>query len=70
MKTAYVDTSCLVAISFGEKGSARVRQSLLAYDEILSSNLLEAELRSALRRENFSADPSELLSPGSTRIVR
>ncbi len=63
MKAAYVDTSCLVAIAFGEKGSAQVRQSLLAYDEILSSNLLEAELRSALRRENFAADPGELISP-------
>jgi predicted nucleic acid-binding protein len=62
MKAAYVDTSCLVAIAFAEKGAARVRQSLLAYDELFSSNLLEAELRSALRRENITADPSDLLS--------
>jgi predicted nucleic acid-binding protein len=63
MKAAYVDTSCLVAIAFEEKGFARVRQSLLAYDEVFSSNLLEAELRSALRREKFTADPGELISP-------
>ncbi len=62
MKAAYVDTSCVVAIAFGEKGSARVRQSLLTYDELFSSNLLEAELRSALCREKISADPGELIS--------
>jgi len=49
MKAAYVDSSCIVAVAFGEKGSARVRQSLLVYDELFSSNLLEAELRSALK---------------------
>jgi hypothetical protein len=62
MKAAYVDTSCLVAIAFGEKGSARVRQSLLVYDELLSSNLLEAELRSAFRREKNTDDPGDLIS--------
>jgi predicted nucleic acid-binding protein len=62
MKAAYVDTSCVAAIAFGEKGSARVRQSLLAYDELFSSNLLEAELRSALSREKITADPAELIS--------
>ena len=63
MKAAYVDTSCIVAVAFGEKGSARVRQSLLSYGELFSSNLLEAELRAALRRENSTADPVDLISP-------
>ncbi|MEK6375993.1 MAG: PIN domain-containing protein [Acidobacteriota bacterium] len=62
MKAAYVDTSCLVAIAFGERGAARVRRSLLLYDELLSSNLLEAELRSALRREKVTADAGDLIS--------
>lgn len=62
MKAAYVDTSCLVAIAFGERGAARVRRSLLLYDELLSSNLLEAELRSALRREKVTADAVDLIS--------
>jgi len=62
MKAAYVDSSCIVAVAFGEKGSARVRQSLLVYDELFSSNLLEAELRSALSREKITADPGELIS--------
>ncbi len=62
MKAAYVDTSCLAAIAFGETGAAGVRRSLLAYDELFSSNLLEAELRSALSREKVTADPGDLLS--------
>jgi predicted nucleic acid-binding protein len=62
MKAAYVDTSCLVAIAFAESGSTRLARSLRSYDDLLSSNLLEAELRSALRRENVTADSSELLA--------
>lgn len=62
MKAAYVDTSCLVAIAFGEPGSKEVARILRSYDELFSSNLLEAELRSALRREEIDGDPGELLT--------
>lgn len=62
MKAAYVDTSCLVAVAFAEAGATRLRRSLQSYDVLLSSNLLEAELRSAVRRENVAADPSDLIS--------
>ena len=62
MKAAYLDTSCLVAIAFGEAGASRVARSLDTYDLLLSSNLLEAELRSALRREELETDPATLLS--------
>ncbi len=62
MKAAYIDTSCLVAIAFGERGAARLVRSLQSYDALLSSNLLEAELRSALRRENVETAPDDLLS--------
>ncbi len=62
MKAAYVDTSCLVAIAFGERGSAQLARSLRSYDDLLSSNLLEAELRSALRREKVTVDPADLLA--------
>jgi predicted nucleic acid-binding protein len=62
MKAAYVDTSCLAAIAFGEAGAAGARRAILAYDELFSSNLLEAELRSALSREKVTADPGDLLS--------
>lgn len=62
MKVAYVDTSCLVAVAFSEAGAARLKRSLASFDILLSSNLLEAELRAALRRENVGADPGDLLS--------
>ena len=62
MRAAYVDSSCLVAVAFAEAGSARIVRSLESYDVLLSSNLLEAELRSAVRRENVAADPGDLIS--------
>lgn len=51
MSVAYVDTSCLVAIAFGERGAKAVERNLKEFDELVTSNLLEAELRSAFRRE-------------------
>lgn len=44
MKVAYVDSSVLVAIAFGEKGFARQVKRLQGFDRLVSSNLLEAEL--------------------------
>ena len=57
MRVAYVDTSWLVAIAFGEASAATRSRKLDRYDEIVSSNLLEAELRAALVRENVAAEP-------------
>jgi predicted nucleic acid-binding protein len=51
MNVAYIDTSALVAIAFGEDAGSELADRLREYDEILSSNLLEAEFRSALARE-------------------
>jgi predicted nucleic acid-binding protein len=48
---AYVDTSCLVAIAFGEKGATATERRIAEFDEIVASNFLEAELRSAFARE-------------------
>lgn len=62
MRAAYVDTSCLVAVAFAEAGSSRLMRSLQSFDVLLSSNLLEAELRAAVRRENVAADPGSLIS--------
>ncbi len=62
MKLAYIDTSCLVAIAFGEAGATKVASRLERMDRLFASNLLEAELRSALARERLSADPAGLLS--------
>lgn len=51
MTAAYVDTSCLVAIAFGERGGAAMARRLQGFDEIVSANLLEAELRATFARE-------------------
>jgi hypothetical protein len=59
---AYVDTSCLLAIALGERGAERLAAQLAGYDRLLASNLLEAELRSALRRERVTAAAEPVLS--------
>jgi predicted nucleic acid-binding protein len=56
MRTAYVDSSYLLAIVFVEPGAARLVRNLYRYELLISSNLLEAELRSALQRENMEDD--------------
>jgi hypothetical protein len=62
LKTAYVDSSTLVAVALGEPASARVAASLRGFDEVFSSTLLEAELRAALAREGLTADVEALVS--------
>lgn len=62
MSLAYVDTSCLVAIAFDEPRAATIAARLRRFQRLLSSNLLEAELRSALRRETVAGQPLHLLS--------
>lgn len=59
MSLAYVDTSCLVAIAFDEPGATRLAARLERFDRLFASNLLEAELRSALTREGV-ADGREI----------
>jgi predicted nucleic acid-binding protein len=51
MTWAYVDPSCLVAVAFKESSAAGLRKRLAGFGRLLSSNLLEAEFRAALRRE-------------------
>lgn len=58
MRVAYVDTSCLVAVAFGEPGADVWAQRLAGYDELVTANLTEAEFRAALHREGVEgADP-------------
>jgi len=59
---AYVDSSCLVALAFGEPGARKVAARLRRFDRLFSSNLLEAELRSALVREGVDGHIEDLLS--------
>ncbi len=61
MKLAYVDSSAIVAIAFDEPGATTMADRLAGYDVLFSSPLLEAELLSALCREQLEADPSTLL---------
>jgi predicted nucleic acid-binding protein len=56
MKPAYVDSSCLVAIAFGERGGAALARRLESFDCLLASNLLEAELLTAFLREGVAPD--------------
>ena len=62
MKLAYVDTSFVVAVALGEKGASRHAARLGRFQRLISSNLMEAELRAALAREEVDSDPAPLLS--------
>lgn len=58
MSVAYLDTSCLVAVAFAEPGWKKLARRLSSYRDLVSSNLLEAEFRSALAREGVEGgDP-------------
>lgn len=61
MSTAFVDTSCLAALALRERGSEAVQRRLSRFDLLAASPLLEAELRSAFRREGLDAE--ERFSP-------
>mgnify|MGYP006272908681 CR=1 FL=1 len=60
MAIAYLDSSCVVAIALGEAASRPVIKALRKFDRLLSSNLLEAEVRAALEREAVRAHPDTL----------
>ena len=51
MTTAYLDSSFLLAIVFGEPRAAPLRRVLAGFDRLLSSDLLVAECLSAAQRE-------------------
>ena len=58
MSAAYVDTSALAAIAFDEPGAVTLTGQLAGSDSLLSSNLLEAELRAAFAREGVEFQES------------
>ena len=60
MSVAYVDTSVLTAIVFDEPGAAAYAQRLDEFARLISSNLLEAELRAAFARENLRFQESAM----------
>ena len=57
---AYVDSSAVVAVARNEPGSESVVQRLASFRQLLSSNLLEAEVRAAFAREGDSLEPGAL----------
>lgn len=61
MAVAYVDTSSLVAIAFDEPGGQEMADELEGYTRLVSSNLLEAELRATFLREKVKGG-EDLLS--------
>ena len=62
MRTAYVDSSCIVAVVFEEPTYPGLGSKLGGYDVLFSSNLLEAEVRAAVQREDPGLQPDEILS--------
>ena len=56
MSTAYVDSSALVAIAINEEHSAMIESRIEGYSQLLSSILLDAEVRSAFAREERLLD--------------
>ena len=61
MSVAYVDTSVVVALAFAEKGADSLATKVAGYSRLVSSNLLEAELRAACGRERQPV-PAHLLA--------
>lgn len=69
MELAYVDTSVFVAIAFDEPGSAELAETLESYETLVSSNLLEAELRASLVREGLEEGHAEVLDRFLARLT-
>lgn len=60
MSVAYVDTSAVVAIVFGEPGGSALARRLAGFDELVAGNLLEAELMAAFEREAVPFEPASV----------
>ena len=61
MSAAYVDTSAIVSVAFVEAGADEIAHRLRGFRDLMSSNLLEAELRSVCAREG-KPFPGDLVS--------
>ena len=64
MTEAYVDTSAVLSVAFNESGWERVASRLSGFSHLVSSNLLEAEVRSAFARNRWSFDPAIITNIG------
>ena len=67
---AYVDTSAALAIAFQERDWELTARRLAGFPVQVSSNLLEAEMRSAHERDNLAFNTSVVSSIGWVNPVR
>ena len=67
---AYVDTSSALAIAFEEPDWELSARRLAGLPVLLSSNLLEAEMRSAYEREGLEFDPGSFPGLGWVNPTR
>ena len=58
---AYVDTSCVVAVALREPSIATVSRQLRRAERLFAANILEAEFRAAMFRENITEDVDDYL---------
>ncbi len=61
MSIAYVDSSALTAIVFDEPHASTLANRIDGFDRLISSNLLEAELRATFEREKLEFEESIVL---------
>ena len=80
MSVAYVDSSAMVAVRFGEPGAAALARRLDSFVHLISANLLDAEFRAAQAREGEPFDgtlvegfgwilPDRPLGPELERVI-
>jgi predicted nucleic acid-binding protein len=62
LSSAYVDSSFLLAIAFGEPNSAGLAERLDRFDAVYASDLVEAEVLSALAREEMALPEADSFS--------
>ena len=62
MTSAYIDSSLLLGIAFGEPAATRLAERLDLFDELYASNLVEAEVLSALAREGVPLPDADAFS--------
>ena len=60
MTAAYIDSSVVIATAFNEAGISKLTDSIYNCDSFVSSNLLEAEVRSVFSRQRVPI-PESLL---------
>jgi PIN domain-containing protein len=51
VSTAYIDSSCIVAMAFDQPDARKIAKVCRSYSQLVAANLLEAEVRAALARE-------------------